>query len=167
MLNFEFHILWNWTQLLGVKGGGMCYFRHCHQSLFHCVQLHGAILSHYDGLGLYFWTEMVVSWFELISMGQLGLCQLSLGQLQWTVSAFIMMDSVGSGFHGVYDAAAGAAGAGVTGFVDLTYMVAGMYVDIVGATTPVMGASGLMASKWHSQMWSWAHWYCPLPMTCN
>ena len=56
--------------------------------------------------------------------------------------------SVGSGFCGVCDVAAGttvASVAGVTGVVDLTAGVAGKGVDVVGYTSLVMGTSGLMA----------------------
>ena len=57
--------------------------------------------------------------------------------------------SVGDGFCGVHDVAAGPAGAsvtGVTGVVDLAVTVAGNGVDVVGGTSLVMVASGLMAS---------------------
>ena len=57
--------------------------------------------------------------------------------------------SVDSGFCGVHDVAAGAAGtriASVTDVVDLAGRVAGKGVDIVGATSLVMGASGPMPS---------------------
>ena len=37
----------------------------------------------------------------------------------------------------------------------------------LGATQHLMGASGLMASGWHSWMWSWVCQYCPLPRKCT
>ena len=64
-----------------------------------------------------------------------------------SVSALVGL-SVESDFNGVHDVAAGAAGACVacvTGVVDLAARMAGKGVEVVVATSLVMGASGLMA----------------------
>ena len=70
--------------------------------------------------------------------------------------------------HGVCSVAAGAAGVGDVGATavgSITAWVEGADVDAAGATSPMLDVSGLIASKWHSQMWSQAHLYCPPPMT--
>ena len=57
--------------------------------------------------------------------------------------------SVGCGYHGVPKVTEGEAGASVpnmTGVVDLTARVADRGEYVVGATSLVMGAAGLMAS---------------------
>ena len=57
--------------------------------------------------------------------------------------------SIDSGFHGVHDVAMGAADpsvTGATGVVDLAASVADKDINIVGDTSLVMGASGLMVS---------------------
>ena len=61
--------------------------------------------------------------------------------------------SVGNGFHGVHDVAAGAAGASVMGVpsvVDLATQVEGKGMYAVHATSLMIGASGLMGSGSHS-----------------
>ena len=53
--------------------------------------------------------------------------------------------------------------AGATHGTGCITWVAGRCVGV--AMFVVMCLSGLMASRWCLQMWSWAHWYCPPPMT--
>ena len=90
-------------------------------------------------------------------MGQLGLCQLRLGLLQWIGSVSALVDSVSTGFHAVHDVAAGFSAVGVTGTVHLTAGVAGKGVNIVSATSLVIGASGLIASGLYAQISFWKH----------
>ena len=68
--------------------------------------------------------------------------------------------TVGGALYGVYIVATGAAGVvGATAVNGLATWVAGADADATGATSPLLDVSGLTASGWHSQMWSWAHLY--------
>ena len=72
--------------------------------------------------------------------------------------------TTGGALHGACSVAAGVATVGVVGVTavgSLSAWVAGADVDAAGATLPILDVSGLTASRWCSQMWSWAHLYYP------
>ena len=94
---------------------------------------------------------MVASCFELIGIGQQGLCHSGCrGAPVDGICVCCGKHTVGRALHGVCSVAAGAAGVGVAGATavgDLTTWVAGAGVDAAGATLPMLDVSGLTASK--------------------
>ena len=109
---------------------------------------------------------MVASCFELIGIGKQGLCWSGLEELQWMESVFILSEcTVGRALHGVCSVAAGVGVVGETAVDSLTARVAGPDAEAAGATSPMFDVSGLTASRWCSQMWSWTSQYYPPPMT--
>ena len=95
---------------------------------------------------------MMASCFELISVGQQGLCWSGLEGCQWMATVFVVVNllQVELCMEFAVVGVAGVSVAGETAVGCLTAWVAGADVDVVGATLSMLDVSGLTASRWHS-----------------